>query len=294
MKILVLGASGLLGHAIFTELVDYGLDVYGSVRDSEKFKDILPAEYFKRLVDGVNANDFSTIEKAALKLWPDVIINCIGLIRQKEEGREALPCIEINARFPHLLFSLSRGMRCRLIHYSTDCVFDGKKGAPYVEGDYCSAKDVYGISKFLGEVTFPRALTLRTSVIGHELFGETNGLLEWFLSQEGEVAGFVRAIFSGLPAVEHARILYKHILPSGLHGLYQLASSPISKYDLLRLMAKVYGKETLIQPNDFIVEDKTLSGEKFFQFTDYVAPPWPDLMTSQYNSYLAHKRLYHV
>ena len=290
MRILVLGASGMLGHAVFLGLLRLGWDVYGSVRDAGRLKGHLPEGSLSRIVSLPDALDVAMVKAAARSLEASVLINCVGLIRQRPEGREALPCVEVNSRLPHLLFNLAQEIGCRLIHYSTDCVFDGQKGAPYDEEDFCTAKDIYGLSKFLGEVSRPGALTLRTSVIGHELFGRKDSLIEWFLSQEGQIGGYTGAIYTGLPAAEHARILAERVLPkAGMSGLYQVASAPISKRDLLGLVAKEYGKDIAIRPDDSVQDDKRLSGKKFNAETGYIPPEWPVLVKNMHQIYLSYR-----
>ena len=279
MRILILGASGMLGHTLLRELAASGrYTLQGTVRSKALLAGLLPEHHLALLREGVDAYDFATIAAAARAFQPDVIINCIGLIRQLPEGREPLPCIEINARLPHLLLALCKEEGVRLIHYSTDCVFDGHKGAPYTEDDPPSAKDVYGLSKYLGELREAPALTIRTSIIGHELRNRFS-LLEWFLGASGVVKGYTRAMYSGLPTTEHARILMEHVLPRPeLYGLMQVAGQPISKYDLLRLIGKIYGKNTAVEPESGPDENKILSGETFSQATGYRPPDWPELI----------------
>lgn len=283
MKVCILGASGMLGHAMLYELSQCsGLEVWGTVRNEASVSGLLPACCLGRLVGGVDANDFDSIAKALGEIEPEVVVNCIGLIRQLPEGQQPLPCIEINARLPHLLLGLCRKIGSRLIHYSSDCVFDGNKGSPYLEDDQCSAKDVYGLTKYLGEVHDKPALTIRTSIIGHELRNKLS-LVEWFMAQRGQVNGYRRAIYSGLPTVEHARILAEYILPNkDLFGLFQVASNPISKYELLCLIAREYGLMVTINPSDGVVEDKRLSGQLFYKATGYVPPDWPELVKAMH------------
>jgi len=284
MRIVILGASGMLGHMLFFELWRQGFDVYGTVRSLPAH---FPALLLKRVKEGIDAYDFSSVVAMMEALKPDILINCVGLIRQLPEGKMPLPCIEINARLPHLLLKECKARGVRLIHYSTDCVFDGHKGSPYTEDDPCTAKDYYGITKYLGEVADSPALTLRTSIIGPELRGRLS-LVEWFLAQQEEVKGYLNAIYSGLPTSEHARILIQYVLPRpDLHGLYHVASEPISKYQLLNLIARAYGKEIGILPESSVAEDKRLDGSRFNRTVGYAAPAWPELVRSMHTSHMA-------
>jgi dTDP-4-dehydrorhamnose reductase len=285
VRVLILGASGMLGHTLFYELNKNGLEAYGTVRQLTGLKNLFPPGMQNRLLDDVDAYNVSSIIDVVNSINPDVIINCIGLIRQRPEGQAPLPCIEINARFPHLLYDFCKKCNIRLIHYSTDCVFDGKKGSPYTENDLPSAKDIYGMSKYLGELWESPALTISTSIIGPELHGRLS-LLEWFLSQEGQVNGYTHAMFTGLPTCEHARILMDYILPHPeLFGLFQVVSQPISKYELLRHIANTFHKNIDIRPLETVCEDRRLTGDKFFQMTGYAAPDWPELVKRMCDNY---------
>jgi dTDP-4-dehydrorhamnose reductase len=150
----------------------------------------------------------------------------------------------------------------------------------YREQDVSDAQDLYGRSKYLGEADYPNAVTLRTSIIGHEL-SSANGLVGWFLAQQGSIKGFRRAIFSGLPTVELARVIRDHVIPNPeLHGLYHVSAEPISKFDLLKLIAKAYGKTIDIKPDDNLVIDRSLNSSRFFEATGYNSPPWVQLVQS--------------
>jgi dTDP-4-dehydrorhamnose reductase len=168
----------------------------------------------------------------------------------------------------------------RFIHISTDCVFSGTRGN-YDENDVADAHDLYGRSKCMGEVkNHAHTVTLRTSIIGHELNGQ-HGLVNWFLAQQGTVKGFTNAIFSGVPTVELARIIADFVLPNtSLQGLYQVASEPINKYDLLTLLAAAYQKSITIVPDGQLVIDRSLNGSKFFGATAYVSPYWSELVAT--------------
>jgi len=165
----------------------------------------------------------------------------------------------------------------RLVHISTDCVFSGAKGM-YTEVDVADARDLYGLSKYLGEVDYPSAVTLRTSIVGHEL-GTAHGLVGWFLAQKGTVKGFTRAIFSGLPTVELARVVRDYVLPRPeLRGVHHVSAEPISKYDLLQLVAEVYGKDVQLTPDDKLVIDRSLDSSRFRRLTGYAPAAWPELV----------------
>jgi dTDP-4-dehydrorhamnose reductase len=189
--------------------------------------------------------------------------------------------IPINSILPHRLANLCELAEARLIHISTDCVFSGEKGG-YVEKDFSDAKDLYGRSKYLGEVDYPNSITLRTSIIGHEL-NSSKSLINWFLSQEGSVKGYKNAIFSGLPTNEMAKVIRDYVIPNpSLKGLYQVSADPISKFDLLQLVSDVYGKIIQIIPDDLVKIDRSLNSEKFCKATGFKPKPWPQLIKEMY------------
>jgi dTDP-4-dehydrorhamnose reductase len=207
------------------------------------------------------------------------VINAVGLIKQLAGANDALAAIPINSVLPHRLARLCDLVGARLIHISTDCVFSGRKGM-YKETDDPDANDLYGRSKFLGEVAYPNTVTLRTSIIGHEL-STAHGLVGWFLAQDGTANGYSRAVFSGLSTVELARIIRDYVIPQPeLVGLYHVSSDPINKLDLLRLVAKVYGKTIEIIPSEKVVIDRSLDSTRFRQITGYHPPPWDQLVTA--------------
>ncbi len=277
MKVLVLGATGMLGNAVlrvFAQSKTY--EVMASVRSTSALR-LLPAELSNRVICGVDVEQVDSLTSLFAKARPDVVINCIGLVKQLAEAEDPLAAIPINALLPHRLARLCDVAGARLIHVSTDCVFSGANGM-YTEADLCDAPDLYGRSKFLGEVDYPHAITLRTSIIGHELSG-AHSLLGWFLAQQGGVRGFRRATFSGLPTVELARVIRDHVIPHPeLHGLYHVSAEPINKFDLLTLVAKAYGKTIDITPDDNLVIDRSLDSSRFRKEAGYQPPPWPELV----------------
>ncbi len=281
MKILVLGASGMLGNAMMRVLSERsGWQVHGTIR-SEGAKRYFHADIAERLLPGVDVENHDSLSQAFIRVRPDVVINCVGLVKQLADAEDPLQAIPMNALLPHRLARLCELSGARLVHMSTDCVFAGDKGG-YRESDQSDADDLYGRSKFLGEVAYPHTITLRTSIIGHELQSE-HGLVNWFLSQQERCNGYTRAIFSGLPTVVLAGIIRDVVIPRPeLHGVYHVAAKPISKCDLLNLVAKVYGKHIEILPDDKLVIDRSLNADRFRDATGYVAPGWPELIEAMY------------
>lgn len=277
MKILVLGANGMLGNAMIRVLNEKaGWQVYGTIR-SESSRRFFTEDIAAQLLSGVDVEQHDSLLQAFIRTRPDVVVNCIGLIKQLADAEDPLQAIPINALLPHRLARLCELSGARLVHFSTDCVFAGDKGA-YRETDPSDAKDLYGRSKFLGEVGYPHALTLRTSIIGHEL-QSAHGLVDWFLSQQGSCNGYSRAIFSGLPTVALAQIVRDLVIPrTDLSGVYHVAAEPIAKYHLLKLIADVYNKNIEIIASDRLVIDRSLNADRFQAATGYTAPSWPELI----------------
>lgn len=289
-RILIFGVTGTLGHTILTEMsLNEDLNVYGTARSVAGLTRWLAPQLSEKILTGIDADNYDSIIRAVVTVKPDVVINCIGIIKQLEIANDPLKVIPINALFPHRIADLCSVAGARMIHISTDCVFDGKKGN-YNEADPSDAKDLYGRSKYLGEVEYPHCVTLRTSIIGHEL-GSKLALVEWFLAREGAVKGYTGAIYSGLTTVELSHIIEHYVLPNQqLQGLYQVSSEPISKYDLLKLIAKRYGKVIEIEPYDQIQENRSLNSARFRDATGYNPPPWPDLVERMYEQYISSYR----
>lgn len=279
MKILVIGTSGMLGHAVFRFLrQSSGFEVVGTIRNASVVRFFDDTER-KHLIPDVDVLDPDRLAGVLSRVKPSVVINCAGLVKQLSGAKDPVVTLPINSLFPHRLARLSDIARARLIHVSTDCVFSGKKGN-YTEDDPADALDLYGRSKHLGEIVdYPHAVTLRTSIIGREL-ASTHSLIDWFLSQQQAVSGFSRAIFSGLPTNELARVIRDVVLPrKDLSGLYHVSARPISKLDLLRLVAEVYGKSIDITPVDEPVIDRSLNSNRFRRVTGYTAPEWRQLIS---------------
>lgn len=281
MRILVLGASGMIGSTVLRVLSEKkDWKVFGTIRNGD-VRRFFSSQIAERLIDGIDVEHPDVLMKVLDDIRPDVVINCAGLTKHKPEADDPLISIPINTLMPHRLAGLCKLIGARLVHVSTDCVFSGEKGN-YKEDDFADARDVYGKSKALGEVLYPHVITLRTSTIGHEL-QSCYGLLDWFLSQEGRCKGYTRAIFSGLPTVIFAQVIRDEVVPNvELSGLYHVAAKPINKFDLLNLIANVYGKQIEIVPDDNFVIDRSLNADNFRAATGYIAPEWIDMIRLMY------------
>jgi len=283
MKVLVFGASGMIGSAMFRVLSAHNdLQVWGSMRSDQDAKYFQPSQQ-EQLVAGVDVEKPDALLRIFSRVKPDLVVNCIGLTKHHKVAEDPQLALPLNALLPHRMADICALVGARFIHVSTDCVFSGERG-DYKESDVPDAADVYGKSKQLGEVDYPHAVTLRTSTIGHELHSDY-GLLEWFLSQQGRCKGFGRAIFSGLPNTEFARVVRDVVIPRPeLQGLYHVGAAPIDKYELLQLFAKAYVKSIDIVRDDAFRMDRSLDSSRFTKATGYQAPPWPELVQAMYAS----------
>ena len=280
MRIVVVGGAGMLGHKMFQTLREEFPGTICTAREDVKRSPFDKVGFLQGddVIRGVDVADFERLQGVLRELRPDFIVNCVGIVKQREESRMAIPSITINSLLPHKLAGFAAEWGGRVIHPSTDCVFTGRRGQ-YRETDDTDAQDLYGKSKNLGELCGENALTLRTSMIGRELV-DHRSLLDWFLSQEGRVVkGFRRVVYSGVTTNELAHIVTLIIRrhPT-LHGLYQVASEPLTKYSLLCLLRDAYHLDVEIVPDDSEVSDRSLIGAKLQKATGYVSPPWPELV----------------
>lgn len=281
MRVLILGGGGMLGHKLWQSFhgrFDTWVTARAGFREYAKYG-IFDRE---RLLPGVDASNFDTIVRALGTVKPDVVINCIGVIKQLDAAKDPVVSLSINSLLPHRLGELCRVGGSRFLHISTDCVFNGSRGMR-TEADDSDAIDLYGRSKSLGEVSAPGSLTLRTSIIGRELSGAT-GLIDWFLTQRGgTVRGFRHAIYTGFTTPVLAEIiadlLERHVEMS---GVWQVSSEPISKFDLLGLVNDVYGLGIRIEPETDFVCDRSLDSTRFRAATGFRPPTWPEMIQGMF------------
>ncbi|MFC1848222.1 dTDP-4-dehydrorhamnose reductase family protein [Chloroflexota bacterium] len=281
MIVLILGGSGMLGHKLW-QVISERFDTYVTLRRGFDSYDRYRLFDREHTVDYVSAENLDSIARAIAKVEPNVVINCIGIVKQAEAAKDPLDSIEVNALFPHRVAKICRQDGIRFIHISTDCVFSGRKGN-YKEEDFSDAEDLYGRTKYIGEVTSEGSLTIRTSIIGREL-DTANGLIEWFLAQEGQkVSGYRQAIFSGFTTSALAEIISWIISEhQDLYGVWHVASIPINKFDLLSLVKQVYGLNIEIDADDTVVCDRSLSSDRLRQATDFNPPSWHGMIEQMY------------
>ena len=278
MRLLILGGSGMLGHQLWRRLHAQH-DTWVTLR--RPVADFAAHNLFDeaKAIQFDDITDDTALERALGQAKPEAVINCVGIIKQRDEASDEALTLRVNAEFPHRLAKRCGEAGARLIHFSTDCIFAGTKGN-YTESDPSDAADLYGQSKHQGEVADAHSVTLRTSVIGHEL-GTNLALLDWFLSQRFKaVNGYTKAIYSGFTTLEMSRIVdLIRTQHTDLSGVWHVASEPISKFGLLQLCREKLGWEGVIEPNDEFVCDRSLNADRFNQATGYTPPSWEAMIS---------------
>lgn len=269
IKVLVLGIKGMAGHLIYNYLQHYtNYSIYGLARDIEKSPqtfnlDILDIEELQRII----------IENRF-----DFVINCIGILNEDAEKNPS-KAIWFNSYFPHFLEQITQNTLTKIIHISTDCVFDGTKGN-YSENSTKDGKGFYAQSKALGEIENSKDLTIRTSIIGPELNNAGIGLFHWFMRQKGEINGYTSAYWSGVTTLELAKAIH-YSIENPTSGLVHLTNGiPINKFDLINLFKDIWKmNEITIIPYSSKITDKSLQkSEKFL----YQASNYKQMLEDQY------------
>lgn len=275
VKIAIFGANGMIGSAITYVLAkNKNHKIFALIRK-------------KRVIcDEVNVKKLEYDRLTRFKFFldelkPNVVINCSGITKHVEKNNNISNIIYVNSIFPHELSNYCHLKNIKLIHISSDCVFSGIKG-DYLEDDLCDANDLYGKTKAISELICNKSLVLRTSTIGHE-FSSTNGLLEWFLSQDKICKGYTRAVFSGLTNIEFAKIIRDYFLKQNLLcGLFNVGGSKISKYSLLNIISTIYKKSIVIEKDEKFEINRSLNSNLFYFKTGYRPPSWENMIKNMY------------
>jgi dTDP-4-dehydrorhamnose reductase len=282
MRVLILGGGGMLGHKLY-QVLRYRCEVHATFRRFDARLRNTGVFDPAHVIDGIDAWDTPAIRRVLSKVRPDWVVNCIGIIKQLDEARDAKASIYVNALFPHLVCECVAETGGRVVQISTDCVFSGTKG-DYVEEDLSDAEDLYGKTKYLGEVPYDHAITVRTSIVGRDLFSDVS-LIDWFLSQSGKrVKGYTNAFYTGLStqvlSEEIWRLITQH---SHLHGLYHVASSKISKFDLLTTVNRVFRAGVTLEPFDDVRCDRSLRADRYRAATHFAPPSWEEMVAGMAN-----------
>jgi dTDP-4-dehydrorhamnose reductase len=282
MKILIIGASGMIGSAMFRVLGAYkDFNVWGSIRNKNYLK-MFSHQEAKKIVYAEEVLKTNLLTKLLFDIKPAVVINCVGLTKHHIGSDDPQISLPINALFPHKLADLSSLIGAKVIHISTDCVFSGE-GGPYTEDAILDANDMYGKSKYLGELNRDNTVTLRTSTVGHEYMTEY-GLLEWFLAQTKSCKGYSNAFFSGLTNTEFAKVVAEYVLPNTeMSGIYHVGGNEINKFNLLKIFSNVYGKNIEIIKDASFEINRSLNSDKFHIKTGYKAGSWENMVSSMFN-----------
>lgn len=276
MRILILGGDGMLGHQLliaYQQRHDVRVTLRRDLNDYASYGLFNTENSYA----GVDVRNHDQLVEVFSVFHPEAVINAVGIVKQHSEAKIMIPSLEINALLPHRLAVLCRATGARLVHLSTDCIFSGNKGN-YKEIDEPDAHDLYGQTKYLGELREECCLTLRTSIIGLEL-SRFRSLVEWFLAQKGTIKGFQKAIFSGFTTIELSRIIENLLVNyPDASGLYNVASFPINKYELLLLLKKKLELDINIQPDDSVKIDRSLDSSRFQKEFNYSPPPWASMI----------------
>jgi dTDP-4-dehydrorhamnose reductase len=282
MRVIVLGAAGMLGHKLLQRLRTH-FEVAGTIREPEPNAALRRVLEDVKLYPEVAANNLPSLGRAIDAWGAQVVVNCIGIVKQRAAAKDPVLSIAINSLFPHQLVQLTADRGAKLIHFSTDCVFSGRHGN-YVEDDLPDPIDLYGRSKLLGELATPGTLTLRMSVVGRELRGHL-GLIDWFLSQRGRpVKGYTGALYTGLTTIATADLIAQLIQAHPtLEGLWHVSGEPISKFDLLQMVNRVYGLGWEIARDEAFFCDRRLDSSRFRKHTGWHPPSWEEMICSMHS-----------
>ena len=292
MKILILGGNGMIGHKIFQVLNEDFKNTWVLIR--KKKRDLPYVNLFNsNIIEGFELEDEKTLFSFLDNFNPDIIINAVGITIRRGVNEKISKSIFINSLLPNLLEDwVDRMPNKRLIHLSTDCVFNGELGS-YNEESIPNATDIYGRTKILGEVKGSNTITLRSSMIGRELENFTE-LFEWVISQKGNrIKGFNNAIYSGITTIRMARYIKLIIMNfPKLSGLFNVSSEPISKYNLIKLLNKNFDLNLTIEIENSYKTNKVLDSGKFFNLISLSTPTWEDLIIELKDDSIINQKFY--
>ena len=275
MKILILGADGMIGHKMAQSLSHF--DLYLNSRSKSNYlHEYFPSSTLSNF-DFLNQN----IEDLIVKISPDYIINAVGITirRGASDNKETN---FLNSQLPKKIDFWCKENQKKQIHFSTDCVFSGEKGN-YNDLDLPDAKDDYGKSKGEGEINSNSTITIRSSMIGREIYNKTE-LLEWVISNKNKkIKGFDNAIYSGVTTLWMSNTVNEIIKNyPDLYGIYNISSPPISKYDLIAKINIYFKLNIKLERDSSYYSNKSLNSDRFFSGTNFTKPNWDEMLNDLY------------
>lgn len=278
-KVLVMGSAGMAGHQIALYLIEKGYDVTGFSMELNPF------------VDGIvgDATDFDFVKKIISNNKFDYVINCIGILNQFAENNHA-GAVLLNSYLPHFLAQITKDLKTRVIHMSTDCVFSGKKGS-YKADDLRDGETFYDRTKALGELDDDKNTTLRNSIVGPDINENGIGLLNWFMKQSGSINGYTGAVWTGQTTLQLAKTM-EYVMEHEVTGLYNsVPQKSITKYELLKLFNHyLRNDELIITPIEGVSLDKSLIASKLDGM--YLVPDYETMVKEMAEWMRTHKKLY--
>lgn len=284
-RILVIGASGMLGHEAVRVLAP-DFEVWGACRNPAALPDLgIPGA---RMLGGFDATDLDSASSLVERVRPDLVLNAVGIVKQRSAAKDAIASIQVNSLWPHVLADACERVDARMVHVSTDCVFSGSRGL-YRDDDVPDAFDLYGRSKLLGEVADrENVVTLRTSIIGWQI-GTPTGLVGWLAAHRSEpLKGYTKAIFSGLTTRALTEVVRDVVLAdSMLSGMWHVSAEPIDKYTLLSKLIAFLGWDTEITPFEGVVIDRSLDSARFRERTGWTPPSWDTMLEQLSAEYMS-------
>lgn len=278
MKILVLGAGGMAGHVIALRLKERGYDVTGLARRK--------LDFCKSIVADVTREE--SLEKILFQGKYAAVVNAVGVLHAA--NFKPAYGIRINSYFPHYLAELFENKETKVIHLSTDCVFNGHEGGGYKEDHLPTATDYYGRSKALGELQDEKNLVFRMSIVGPDINEAGEGLFHWFMRQQTGVRGFAQVKWTGVSTVVLADAI-EAAIRQDITGTYQLVNNEvISKYNLLRLFNELRKNPIVIARTDDFETDKSLKNTR--TDFDFKVPSYEKMVEDMGEWIRTHKELY--
>ena len=293
MRILIIGGNGMIGHKMYQILSKFKEDTWVTLRNDLSTYNFSSIYNYERVIDNIDLTDFNCLSRILNELRPDIILNACGITIRRGVEKIKSNTILLNSALPHFLNEWVSVNNKRLIHFSTDCVFSGKKG-DYLDTDIKDAYDLYGSTKSLGEIIDSDfAITLRGSMIGRELENKTE-LFEWFLKQTNKnIKGFSEVIYSGITTVKMAEIILTLIdCHPNLAGIYNISSMPITKFDFLKLCNEHFDVNAIIEKDNGYSSNKNLISENFFNQIGMKQPNWEDLIKQLKDDCIINNNLY--